>query len=66
MVFVTQPTELPMIPPRDMAHPVTIQEEGWVAFYDGKGTGQCPHTDDESRKAWLEGWHAATEWFANE
>ena len=55
-----------MIPPRDMAHPVTIQEEGWVAFYDGKGTGQCPHTDDESRKAWLEGWHAATEWFANE
>ena len=55
-----------MIPPRDMAHPATIQEEGWVAFCNGKDTRQCLSTDDASRTAWFDGWHAAQEWFASE
>ncbi|MBA4764386.1 MAG: hypothetical protein H2048_02750 [Erythrobacter sp.] len=55
-----------MIPPPNMNRPASIQEEGWVAFYDGKDSRPCPYTGDASRKAWLDGWHAAEEWFANE
>ena len=64
MVSINSRMELTMIPPPDMANPATIREEGWVAFYANKDTRQCPHTEVASRKAWLEGWRAAEEWFA--
>lgn len=55
-----------MIPPTDLTRPATIQEEGWAAYYANQETRHCPYNEDASRKAWLDGWRAAEEWFANE
>ncbi len=58
--------EFHMIPPRDINRPASIAEEGWCAFYAGCSARHCPYSSAEGRSAWLSGYHAAQEWFANE
>ena len=55
-----------MIPPRDLSKPATTSEEGWCAFYAGQSRRHCPHNREAVRTAWLAGYDAAEECFANE
>lgn len=38
-----------------------IYKQGQEAFYAGKDADDCPHTVEEDKNKWLDGWYFAAE-----
>ena len=55
-----------MIPPRDLNHPMTIAEEGWCAYVEGKDPRRSAYAGNPGWTTWLAGYQAAAMHYANE